>query len=121
MVNGTEPAKCACFPLEVEHHDWLLSFEARGLAGAMELFQHFKALAEEGSEDGELAWVDFPDFVSRHNWQDANAVSEFARLVDDAIRDRRAETYRAGLICAAGAVLSALDPIDVLRITHPAR
>ncbi len=84
-------ADCPCnrrWSLDRAHHDWLLSFEQRGVSGAVEVMNYFGTDADENEREELtlLSWVDFLDFVAVHNWQDPEAVQSLASMVDHAIR-----------------------------------
>ncbi|HSH58535.1 MAG TPA: hypothetical protein VK988_02625 [Acidimicrobiales bacterium] len=87
--------------LSQDHHDWLLTFEQRGLAGAIELMQYLEINSEGEGPEG-LGWVDFPTFVAMHNWQDPDAVQSLASMVDDAIRARKQSATATSRLDAVG-------------------
>ena len=78
--------------LSREHHDWLLSFEARGLVGAMDLLTYAHGDEGHGTESGHLSWIDLPEFVALHSWDQPAAVHQFVQLIDSEIRVRSAAT-----------------------------
>lgn len=82
---------CPCasrYPLKPAHHDWLLSFEERGLTGVMKVIDHFAFTSDGGPLPGELGWADFVGFVNAHDWANPYSVARLAQFVDEAIRHR---------------------------------
>jgi hypothetical protein len=86
------PVECSCGAvfdhLDQAHHDWLLSFEDRGVAGVMEIVNFFEGEADCYPTPGNLEWQELPDFVARHNWRNPLAVAELANYVGRAITSR---------------------------------
>lgn len=72
--------------LDYEHHDWLLNFEGRGLAGALDLFAYAERSAESGTEEGKLSWVDLPQFTAMHRWDQPADVYDLVSIIDQMVR-----------------------------------
>jgi hypothetical protein len=108
---------CGCqraFRLDKEHHDWLLTFEERGLAGAMQLVSHFAESRDCEVRDDYLHWVDFPQFVAMHSWQSPADVYDLASFIEGYLRQPDGPTvYEVTL--AAEKVLRLLTPVERLR------
>lgn len=84
----------AAFLLTPEHHDWLLSFEQRGMTGVAEIIDELNTSADSEAGHRELAWVDFPTFVAMHNWGNPFAVRELVVCVVEGIRLRLGLPWR---------------------------
>lgn len=100
LPAGEQPTCPSCgdaYPgLDAGHHEWLLTFEERGAAGAAELLQLFDLQASNGNaEDGELPWVEFRDWAARHHWTDPAGVADFASIAEE-LCNLRAEIIRRG-------------------------
>lgn len=68
-------------------HEMLVTFESRGLAGAIDVVRYLlESVTEDGATVGHLAWMDFPQFVKEHKWENRKAVVAFADSVDGLIR-----------------------------------
>ena len=96
LATHIERDCCDFGPFRASNHDMLVSFESRGMAGveyvlaAMELSHD-----HEGVENG-LSWVDLPDFIAQHNWENPHAVWVLGQFIDSALRDRaEARSLRA--------------------------
>ncbi len=102
-------ADCPCnrrWSLDRAHHDWLLSFEQRGVSGAVEVMDYFGTDADENEREELtlLSWVDFLDFVAVHNWQDPEAVQSLASMVDHAIRWQKSAARASSRLKAIAAL-----------------
>lgn len=84
--------RCSCdrvfHDLDQEHHDWLLSFEERGLPGVVEILEYLDSDADCDTPTGCLRWSDFEEFVAMHSWQQPADVYLLASFVEGAIRRR---------------------------------
>jgi hypothetical protein len=86
---GTQDCPCSKLGrMSPAHHDWLLSYEERGLDGVIDLIDYLEAEAGDEYHTG-LMWMDFADFVALHNWREPAAVHRIARYIEGAIRGRR--------------------------------
>lgn len=90
---------CGCsvsfIGLQEDQHQWLLSVEQRGFAGAVELIQYLIADEEVEPEPGLLRWFEFDEFVAMHSWQDPVAMYRFGELLSLAMRARDEQSKRA--------------------------
>lgn len=82
---------CGCsraFELGHEHHDWLVGFEARGVAGVVDVIRYLDVDADSDATPGLLRWADFNQFVAMHAWEHPSDVYDLAQFVTRAIRAR---------------------------------
>jgi hypothetical protein len=82
-----------------EAHETLVSLEARGIAGAVDLIQMME-LSNDGCGDPNwLHWVNVSEFVARHNWQAPMVMADLAMFLDSHFRllhEPRAQTPERG-------------------------
>lgn len=107
---------CGCaraFRLSQEHHDWLTSFEERGVAGVVEIIAHCSRSADGNTAADTLMWVDLTDFAAMHSWTSPADVRDLAFHIVEALRDQgRAVNATAALhkvVSVAQERLASLD------------
>ncbi|MGD9995659.1 MAG: hypothetical protein AB7L17_04445 [Ilumatobacteraceae bacterium] len=90
-------ADCTCSRylgrVQAVNHDWLLGLEARGIAGAAELFAYVEACIEDPEStrrEESVDWLELTNFVARHNWRDPAAMMEVAGWAETFGRPRSA-------------------------------
>lgn len=93
VLSDTTARPCPCdfYDVNPELHDELLGFEERGVAGVVWLGEYLEGTEESDPPAGQrwISWLEFPRFVSEHNWSDPLAVSRVAADLDQGMRRRR--------------------------------
>jgi hypothetical protein len=89
-VDEIGTCTCSCsfaIGLRQSVHADMLEWANGHHEGMAEQISYFaEQLGTDQWEYGNLPWMDFPDFVSEHNWDDPAGVSHVARAVVELIR-----------------------------------
>ncbi len=98
------PCHCSMSRTFPEFHEVLLGFEGRGLAGVVEVMEHLD-VAEDLAEHEGMTYVDFPDWVYDHRWEDPRSVVALARRLSEADWCRRELRQAQTVIDSAATIL----------------
>jgi len=58
------------------------------MAGVQYVLEAMERSSDHEGDKDSLMWMDLPDFIAQHNWQDPYAVYVLGQFIETALRDR---------------------------------